>query len=86
MNLVENYMYILSYLHSLPHQVACLRKSDQLLAICLIHELLDTAQYLVAVKIRDRVSVRKCAVQQFDKEIFNLKKLNDVEVKKTVTG
>jgi hypothetical protein len=41
-------------------------------------------QYLVATKIEGRLSVRKCIVrvQQFDKEIFNLKKLNDVEVKK----
>jgi hypothetical protein len=41
----------------------------------------DTDHYLVVVKLRERISVSKRARQIFDLERFNLKKLNDVEVK-----
>jgi hypothetical protein len=41
----------------------------------------DTDHYLVVAKLRERISVSKEARQKFDLERFNLKKLNDVEVK-----
>jgi hypothetical protein len=41
----------------------------------------DTDHYLVVVKLRERISVSKRARQNFDVERFDLKKLNDVEVK-----
>jgi hypothetical protein len=41
----------------------------------------DTDHYLVVAKLRDRVSVSKRARQKFNLERFDLKKLNDVEVK-----
>jgi hypothetical protein len=33
-------------------------------------------------KVRERLSVRKQAAQKFDWERFNLRKLNDLEVRK----
>jgi hypothetical protein len=41
----------------------------------------DTDHYLVVEKLRERISVSKHARQKFDLERFDLKKLNDVEVK-----
>jgi hypothetical protein len=42
----------------------------------------DTDQYLVVSKVRERLAVRKQAVQNFNGEKFNLRKLNDLEVRK----
>jgi hypothetical protein len=36
---------------------------------------------LVAAEVRQRLSVSKWAAQNFNMETFNLKKMNDVEVK-----
>jgi endonuclease/exonuclease/phosphatase family metal-dependent hydrolase len=41
----------------------------------------DTDHYLVVAKLRERISVSKRVRQNFDVERFDLKKLNDVEVK-----
>jgi hypothetical protein len=41
----------------------------------------DTDHYLVVEKLRERISVSKRARQNFDLERYDLKKLNDVEVK-----
>jgi hypothetical protein len=41
----------------------------------------DTDHYLVVEKLRERISVSKRARQKFDFERFDLKKLDDVEVK-----
>jgi hypothetical protein len=41
----------------------------------------DTDHYLVVAKLRERFSVSKRARQNFDLERFDLKKLDDVEVK-----
>jgi hypothetical protein len=40
-----------------------------------------TDHYLVVAKDRQRLSVSKRAAQKFDTERFNLKRLNEVEVK-----
>jgi len=42
----------------------------------------DTDHYLVVAKIRERLAVRKRAAQKFDGGRFNLRKLNDLEVRK----
>jgi hypothetical protein len=42
----------------------------------------DTDHYLVVVELRERISVSKRTRQNFDLERFDLKKLDDVEVKK----
>jgi hypothetical protein len=41
----------------------------------------DSDHYLVVVKVRERLAVNKERSQRFHMERFNLKKLNDVEVK-----
>jgi hypothetical protein len=41
----------------------------------------DTDHYLLVTKVRKRLSVSKQVLQKFDMERFNLKKLNDMEVK-----
>jgi hypothetical protein len=41
----------------------------------------DINHYLVVAKLRDRISVSKRARQNFDLERFDVKKLDDVEVK-----
>jgi hypothetical protein len=41
----------------------------------------DTDHYLVVTKLRERISVRKRTRQNFHLEKFDLKKLDDVEVK-----
>jgi DNA repair ATPase RecN len=42
----------------------------------------DTDYYLVVAKVRKRLAVRKQAAQKFDGVRFNLRKLNDLEVRK----
>ena len=42
----------------------------------------NTDHYLVLVKIRERLAVSKQAAQKFDVERFNLRKLNELEVRK----
>jgi hypothetical protein len=42
----------------------------------------DTDQYLVVEKVRERFAVRKQTAQKFDWETFNLRKLNDLEIRK----
>ena len=41
----------------------------------------DTDHYMVVAKLRERLAVSKQAVQKFDRERFNLRKLNESEVK-----
>jgi hypothetical protein len=41
----------------------------------------DSDHYLVVAKVRERLAVNKQRSQRTDMERFNLKKLNDVEVK-----
>jgi len=42
----------------------------------------DTDHYLVVEKVRERLAVRKQAAQKSDGGKFNLRKLNDLEVRK----
>jgi hypothetical protein len=42
----------------------------------------DTDHYLVVAKVRERFGVSKQAAQKFDGERFNLRKLNELEVRK----
>ena len=42
----------------------------------------DTDLYLVVAKIRERVAVSKQAAQKFDVDRFNLRKPNELEVRK----
>ena len=42
----------------------------------------DTDHYLVVAKVRERLAVRKQAAQKADGGRFNLRKLNDLEVRK----
>ena len=42
----------------------------------------DTDHYLVVARVRERLAVSKLATQKFDGEIFNLRKLNELEVRK----
>ena len=42
----------------------------------------DTDHYLVVAKVRERLAVRKQAAQKFDGGRFNLRKLNDLEIRK----
>jgi hypothetical protein len=42
----------------------------------------DTDHYLVVAKVRERLAVRKQAAQKFDGRRFNLRKLNDLEIRK----
>ena len=42
----------------------------------------DTDHYLVVAKVRERLAVRKQAAQKFDGVRFNLRKQNDLEVRK----
>jgi hypothetical protein len=41
----------------------------------------DTDHYLVAAKVRERLAVSKRAAQMIDAERFNVKKLNEADVK-----
>jgi hypothetical protein len=42
----------------------------------------DTDDYLVVTKVRERLAVRQQAAQKFEGGRFNLRKLNDLEVRK----
>ena len=42
----------------------------------------DTDHYLVVAKVRERLAVRQQAAQNSDGGRFNLRKLNDLEVRK----
>jgi len=42
----------------------------------------DTDHYLVVTEVRERLAVSKQAAQRFDGERFNLRKLNELEVRK----
>ena len=42
----------------------------------------DTDHYLVVAKVRERLAVRKQRAQKSDGVRFNLRKLNDLEVRK----
>jgi hypothetical protein len=42
----------------------------------------DTDQYPVVVQVRERLTVSKEAAKMFEEERFNLRKLNELEVKK----
>ena len=42
----------------------------------------DTNHYLVVAEVRGRLAISKQAAQRFDGESFNLRKLNEVEVRK----
>jgi len=41
-----------------------------------------TDHYLLVAKVREKLAVNKIEAQQFDGEIFNLRKLNELEVRK----
>ena len=41
----------------------------------------DTDHYLVIAKVRERLAVGKQAAQKFDRQRFNLRKLNEPEVR-----
>ena len=41
----------------------------------------DTDHYLVIAKVRERLAVGKQAAQRFDRQRFNLRKLNEPEVR-----
>ena len=42
----------------------------------------DTDHYLMVIKVRERLAVIKQAAQKFDGQRFNLRKLNELEVRK----
>ena len=42
----------------------------------------DTDQYLVVARVRERLAVIKQHAQKFDGKRFNLRKLNELDVKK----
>ena len=42
----------------------------------------DTEHYLVVAEVRERLTVSKQAAHKFDGERFNLRKLNELEVRK----
>jgi len=42
----------------------------------------DTDHYLVIAKVRERLAVGKQAAQRFDRQRFNLRKLNELKVRK----
>jgi len=41
-----------------------------------------TDLYLVVAKVRERLAVNKQAAQNFDVKVFNLRKLNELDVRK----
>jgi hypothetical protein len=45
----------------------------------------DTDRYLVVAKVRDRLAVSKPAAQKVDKERLNVKKLNEGDVRKSIS-
>ena len=44
----------------------------------------DTDHYLVIAKVRERLAVGKQAAQRFDRQRFNLRKLNKLEVRNSI--
>ena len=42
----------------------------------------DTEQYLTVAKVRERLAVSKQTPQKFDRERFNLRNLNELDVRK----
>jgi len=57
--------------HSSVHNIQCFRGAVD-----------DTYHYLVVAKLRERWAVSKQAAQKFDGERFNLRKINELEVRK----
>jgi len=47
----------------------------------ILGEVTDTNHYLVIAKVRERLAVGKQAAQRFDRQRFNLRKLNEPEVR-----
>jgi len=45
----------------------------------------DTDHYLVVAKVRERLAVSKQDAQRFDGERVNLRKLNELEVRKQLS-
>ena len=48
----------------------------------ILGKLTDTDHYLVVAKVRERLAVNKQAAQKLDGERFNLRKPNELEVRK----
>jgi hypothetical protein len=46
----------------------------------------DSDNYLVVEKVKERLAVSKQMVKKMDMERFNVKQLNEKEVKRTVSG
>jgi hypothetical protein len=44
----------------------------------------DTDHYLVVTKLRERLAVSKQAEEEFERDIFNLRKLNEVLVRESI--
>ena len=44
--------------------------------------IVNTDHYLLIAKVRERLTVGKQAAQKFDRQRFNLRKLNELEVRK----
>jgi len=45
----------------------------------------DTDHYLVIAKVRERLAVGKQVSQRFDRQRFNLRKLNELKVRKQLS-
>ena len=69
LNQIDN-VFIDRRLHSSVLDVRSFREAD-----C------DTDHYLVIAKVRERLAVGKQAAQKFDRQRFNLRKLNEPEVR-----
>jgi hypothetical protein len=68
--------------NQIDHVLIDKRRHSNILDVCSFRGAdCDTDHYLVVAKLRERISVSKQARQNFDPERFDLKKLNDVEVK-----
>jgi hypothetical protein len=57
------------------------RHSNVLVVRYFIRADCDTNHYLIVANLKERISVIKRDIQNFDLEIFYLRKINDVEVK-----
>jgi hypothetical protein len=68
--------------NQIDHVLIDKRRHSNILDICSFRGAdWDTDHYLVVAKLRERTSVSKLARQNFDLERFDLKKIDDVEVK-----
>ena len=72
-------------LHSIPHRLE-INRSNVMHSIVLDVRSFrgadcDTDCYLVIAKVRERLAVGKQAAQMFDRQRFNLRKLNEPEVR-----